>query len=615
MKINRFINHIQLKKYYLACILLISTVFSLSFFAYFSFKDLFINLVPSRIFSFFFISSIFLVSLISGISSGLHAKIKKTTLKVAFLEDSLSYFSSIIIIFVIPLVALYPDHSALSGYAKPFFLGVCLVCCICLKIVLNISEQNMRKLVGWIDSRMLIILMIVFCCYILFFFGLAKLKYVNFGGFMTDDAHFIQFFNNAKKGEFFGPTVTGESLLGVHLSFIMYIFLAPFLLCPSINSILLLKSTMLGLSGIPLYLIIKKNHDSLIVICILFSYLLFHHIAGANVFDFHEVVFAPFFLLFTYYFFKEEKFILFLVFFLASLSIKENVGVVLFMFGVYGLILGRSKKWILIPTLISSFWIFFGLKILLPFFSNSGVLHFQHVIYMERLLKVVENPYCLTGLMSKRWLALIYTFLQPVLFFIPFLSVEFIFVLPWFLIKALLGGYPSIRTWHFMIVVGFLFVAYADSLHRIGSVVKYKRCVIGISIVGLFASISCFPYWFRPEEYIAKSYIEAQREAIELIPVEASVCAPEYMLPYLANRRKLYNEVSFQKRIRGDIDFILFDSNIKRYRKEGRRDITPEFIVSLRELARLKESYLSYEYFWDKDGIFIYKNKNYNSPG
>ncbi|UCG69576.1 MAG: DUF2079 domain-containing protein, partial [Thermoplasmata archaeon] len=526
MRNSECISSISLKKAHLPHLVFTSTVLTLSFFGYFSFKNLFADFDSLIIFLLSFISSTFLVTLMSGISSVLLVRIKRINLKEAFCQDCMSYFASIIIILIMPLVAFYPDHSALSGYSKPFFIGIWVVCCICLKAVLSISEKNMQKVVEWVDKNVIVMLTLILCGYILFFFGLAKLKYVNFGGFMTDDAHFIQFFYNAKRGDYLGETVAGESLLGVHLSFIMYMFLVPYLLWPSVNTILLLKVTMIGLSGVPLYLIIRKDHNSIVVICVLLSYLLFHHIAGANVFDFHEVIFAPFFLLFTYYFFKKGNFLLFLIFFLGSLSIKENVGVVLFMFGVYALIMGRSKTWIVVPAVISCSWVVLSLKVLLPYFSNAKRLYFQHVVYMERLLRVIEDPYHVANLISRRWLSQIYAFFQPVLFFIPLMSVEFIFVLPWFLIKVLLERNPSIRTWHFMIVVGFLFIAYADSLRKIGNMIKYKRCVIAISVLGLFTSISCLPYWFRPEEYIAKAYIDAQRQAVELIPAGASVCAP-----------------------------------------------------------------------------------------
>ena len=538
-------------------------------------------------------------------------KIKKVDFKTALYKDSMSYFATVIILFVIPLVALYPDHSALRDYAKPFFLFVWLGCCISLKIVLNTSDHNMNRFMDWLETNMPVILSILICAYILFFFGLAKLKYDSFGGYMTDDAHFMQFFHLAYKGGHLEKTVLGDNMLGTHLSFILYIFLLPYFVYPSVYTILFLKAAIVGLSGIPLYLIIKKKHNSVVSMCIVLSYLLFHQVAEANIIDFHEVIIAPFFLLYTYYFFKEGRFGLFMMFFLLSLSIKENMVIVLFVFGIYALLLGRSRKWILTPLIVSCSWVGLGLKIVLPYFSVAKSLSTMHVDTINRLLGFLKDPMGGVGhLYDRRWMGLIYTLFQPVLFVGPLLSMDFIFVVPWVLIKIVIGGCPQVRTWHFLIIAGFLFIAFADSLKKIESMFGNRRYALATSVVALFICVSCFPYWLRVEEYIPKSYIEGQKEAIKLIPDGASVCAPEYMLSYLVNRGEVYNEVSFQKGIKRDIDFIIFDSHIKEYRKRWEsRDITPEFIKRLRELAPQKRTYLDYGYYWDKDGIFIYRNK------
>ena len=66
--------------------------------------------------------------------------------------------------------------------------------------------------------------------------------------------------------------------------------------------------------------------------------------------------------------------------------------------------------------------------------------------------------------------------------------------------------------------------------------------------------------------------------------------------------------------ITGDVDFIIFDSHISKYYLEWRdRDVTPEFIRDLRKLAPLKKDYQDFEFHWEKDGIFVYKNVGFES--
>jgi hypothetical protein len=67
------------------------------------------------------------------------------------------------------------------------------------------------------------------------------------------------------------------------------------------------------------------------------------------------------------------------------------------------------------------------------------------------------------------------------------------------------------------------------------------------------------------DEILPSPYVDAQRMAIAMIPKKATVCAPESMLVYLQDRRKVYNEVSMGQGITGDVDFIIFDSHISKY--------------------------------------------------
>ena len=143
---------------------------------------------------------------------------------------------------------------------------------------------------------------------------------------------------------------------------------------------------------------------------------------------------------------------------------------------------------------------------------------------------------------------------------------------------------------------------------------KNERVTVYIATVILFLNLSCSFYWFRVDEVSPSLYVEAQRMAIEMIPKEATVCAPEFMLVYLQDRRKVYNEVSMGQGTIGDVDFIIFDSHISKYYLEWKgRDVTPKFIRELRKLAPLSKGYLDYKLHWRKDGIFIYKKVNFDS--
>jgi len=543
-------------------------------------------------------------------SSFVFSKMKRISFLDAYYKDSQSYISGIILFLYVPIFFHAAGHEAFNEKIIVSILLIWFVCMLSLKMILFVPPsklarigQDLRKRAKWILAGCVGI-------YVVSLFCLGLRKYLVFGGYGYDNAGFYRFFLNASKGLWFHDIIDGGYLLSWHIDFMVYPFAALFSVWPDISTFLLIKTAMIGLSAIPLYLIIRDDHSPLAVLLIVFSYLLFHQIAGTSLLDFHEVILAPFFLLFTFYFYRQEKFGLFSLFMVLSLSIKENISFVIIPFFVYGLIMKRSKKWVLAPLIAGGIWLFVSVKILLPYFGSKLYIHPECT---NNILGFLKQPYNIVKILVKpRIMGLIYTFFQPFLFIFAFVCREMIFVIPWLLLIIFEGRNPQIRTWHFLIIIGFVFLGYSSTLVRLKEVVRSDRVTIFISTLVLFVSISCFPYWFRSEELIPKPYINAQRRAIGLIPKTASVCAPEYMLTHLADRRVLYSEVVFKEKLSGDIDLIIFDSHIESYYIEHLKiDITPKFIKELRERAPAGRDYMGYRLYWKEDGIYIYANRHY----
>lgn len=542
------------------------------------------------------------------------SKIKRISFLDAYYKDSHSYISGIILFLYVPVFLHAAGHTAFNEKITISILVVWFVCTLFLKMILIVPPSKLARIGQDLRKRAKWILAVCIGIYVICLFYLGLRKYSLFGGYGIDNGYFYRFFLNCSKGLWFHEVIDGGYLLSWHVDFMLYPFAVLFSVWPDISTFLLIKTAMIGLSAIPLYLIIRDDHNPIAVLLIVFSYLLFHQIAGTSVLDFHEVILAPFFLLFTFYFYKGKKFGLFILFMLLSLSIKENIPFVIIMFFIYGLVMKRSKKWILTPLIVSVVWLFVSVKILLPYFGSKLYIHPECV---KNIFSSIKDAYNMVKHLTKpRIMALIYTFFQPFLFVIPFLSKEIIFIIPWFLLVIFEGRNPQIRTWHFLIIIGFVFVAYSSALVKVKERLKSERVAIFISTIVFFVNISCFPYWCRFEELSGKPYLNAQRRAIELIPKGASVCAPEYMLSYLADRRILYSEVGFKEKLSEDIDFIIFDSHIRRYFIEYlKEDVTPRFIKELREIAPAGRDYMEYRLYWKEDGIYVYVNKRYEVLG
>jgi uncharacterized membrane protein len=522
------------------------------------------------------------------------------------------HLPSSILVFAIPMFLFYPDHPAVRGYAGYLVLLSYVGGMLCVKWIALMPEGTFQAILARVGRNGAVFVGGLVFIYISSLFAIARLKYVHFGGFTTDDACFYKFFLNISQGLFHGEVYGGTPMLGWHIDLLIYPFALLFSLWPSYETFLFIKVGILGVSAIPLYLIIRDDHNKLCAMLVVASYLSFYQIAGASIWDFHEVVLAPLFLLFTFYFFKYGKFTLFIVFMILSLMIKENISIVVLSFFLLGLMEKRSWKWVIPPLITSCVWLFLCMKIFLPYFGADYHIHGN---VSRRLLGYLKHPLTVLNVIIKsRIVAQVYTFFQSFLYVLPFFSREILFVIPWFLVGLVMGGNEQIRTWHYLIIIGFVFIALSSSLAKIARIMRNERVTVYIATVILFLNLSSSFYWFRVDEILPSPYVDAQRMAIDMIPKKATVCAPESMLVYLQDRRKVYNEVSMGHGITGDVDFIIFDSHINKYYLEWKgRDVTPRFIRELRKLAPLRKGYLDYEFHWEKDGIFIYKNVGFES--
>ncbi len=172
-------------------------------------------------------------------------------------------------------------------------------------------------------------------------------KYTHFLYDGIDLAIFNQVFWNASEGRWFESSIQGHSYLGDHWSLLIpflvpvYGFAAQFvsnaLYYPFV--LLFLQTVALAIGAYPVYRIaeyfLKKiPHKNTWALVMAGVYLLNPVVQNSNLFEFHMLVFAVPLLLWTGYFFLKKQIVLFLFFALASLLVREDVSLVVSMFGV-----------------------------------------------------------------------------------------------------------------------------------------------------------------------------------------------------------------------------------------------------------------------------------------
>jgi uncharacterized membrane protein/fermentation-respiration switch protein FrsA (DUF1100 family) len=177
------------------------------------------------------------------------------------------------------------------------------------------------------------------CIYIIYFTAASFLRYDNFFTGRFDLGNMDQTVWNTIHGRIFqitDPNGTNIiSRLSFHADFILVLISPLYLIWSSPQMLLLLQSVILGLGAVFIFLIanqIIKNKSIAIAICAV--YLLNPSLQFTNLYDFHAVVLGTTLLLGTFYFYLKRNYILFLVFAILSGLTKEDIWLIVSIFGL-----------------------------------------------------------------------------------------------------------------------------------------------------------------------------------------------------------------------------------------------------------------------------------------
>ncbi|MBU2461896.1 DUF2079 domain-containing protein, partial [bacterium] len=140
-------------------------------------------------------------------------------------------------------------------------------------------------------------------------------------------------------------------------------------------------SLFLGLGAIPIYLIAKdKLKHNLLSLSFSFAYLLHPFLSRVNLFEFHEIALAPFFLLFSFYFLQKRSWLLYGLFCFLSLMVKEDVSLIITALGIYTFF-KVNRKVGLITLLVGISWAYLSVGVLIPYIKVATGIGVQEATY------------------------------------------------------------------------------------------------------------------------------------------------------------------------------------------------------------------------------------------
>jgi uncharacterized membrane protein len=309
------------------------------------------------------------------------------------------------------------------------------------------------------------------------------------------------------------------------------------------------------------------------------------------------------FLLFSFYFFVKDRWWLYLLFLILSLSFKEHMSLLAVMYGLYALYLKRSWRWVLVPIVMGVAWGVFSIWL-------TG--YFQTIYHVDPLPTWMFNdlkdrffppgaalgPGFWFGFKTSNFsniqsLELLYSLFAPLLL-APFFSPVWLLGIPELLINNLSSRLMMYPTWHYCVLTScFLLAACVEGVKKVsasGWMRKFGLPVHKIQellawLICLCVAGHCF-LWagFLPIKQ-DRRYVQTRNEAVRIIPVGASVSVVKNLAAFVSCRRDYFLPEDSRKG-----EYILLDQEWK----------FEKFFSDPRQA-------LNYVRIFGQDGVEVYK--------
>jgi uncharacterized membrane protein len=467
-------------------------------------------------------------------------------------DTTTSLFYSSLVLSPVILLSLW--RSA-EGYS-PFFIPLCVVLMASLTFYFLLSRQKENLKINP-DGEKLIIF-IVAILYIAFFLIVAIKKYYSFSFFNSKDfAIYNQTFWNTVHGRIFHNSMYGSNFACHNSPF--FFFLVPFYyIFPHPLTLIFLKIFLLTLAVIPFYLIAKETLPESSPVWMTLAFLFFPFIVSLNILPPHEIAYAPFFILFTYYFFLKNRFLPFLLFLLIMLSVKEHLALIAVMFGLLAYIRKKGPVWIWVPIALGIFWALFSFWLIRHFqqiYSSHPDAAWLMVNLKKRFLNNDGNIFLsilgflinsnLTSLYSLQWIVTFFLFLGIVP---PFLSPVSLLALPEFSISLLSNNLAMFTIpWHYNVTVScFLLIATLEGIRKIARWKWFKDRKISINaatnllcvLILCIALINSYLWLEFTQSFGNKEYVRIVTKAISCVPKDAFLTVPRHLAVQVSSREK-----------------------------------------------------------------------------
>jgi len=398
--------------------------------------------------------------------------------------------------------------------------------------------------------------------------GLAIYRHDSFRSHALDLGYLDQVAWNTAHGQFFANTIkisTWSSYFAGHFSPAIAV-VAPLLwLWDDVRAMLLLQAGLLVLAGLPIYALFR-DYGEWLALAVLAAFCLNPWLHRANLQDFHTMLLATPLISLAVYGVLRQRYTLAGISLLATLLVKEDMGLVLALFGLYLLVFerGRAWRWGVVLLVVGPAWLAAVTLLLIPSFATNGeyrILMHRYAFLgggpAEAIQTLLHDPLILAKQIL-RWdkvLALVQ--LLASMGFLPLLGGGLVLValpLVWYLQLSDDQALALLWQWHIATYLPVFFGAIFVGFRRLPA--RGRNIATGVL---LLASILAFVLDGSALQLLREQGMDPERRQVvrslmAQIPPEASVSAQDELLPHLSHRREIYLFPTIE-----DADYILMD--------------------------------------------------------
>lgn len=452
--------------------------------------------------------------------------------------------------------------------------------------------------------------------YVLVFFLLARESFEALGY----DSGEIGAANNllwwVVHGRPFRLSVIGDlSYLGIHVELFWLLLTPIYALLPGPHTLLFLQTIALGLTALPVYLIVRwlwENERAAVLIGS--AFLFFPSIAAGNLNQVHPVAYVPVLVVSAVYLFLRERWGWFLVFASLACLVRENVALGVSMFGIWAWVQRRPWKWRLIPLLGCGGYVLVAVGLIIPtalqgqpwrpgsYFSYLGAT--PGVIVLNA---VTQPGLVLSHLFSGENIQYFVFLVQPLAWTIPFGHWAALLAAP-DLALNLLSDNSGMKVvgWHYQFLTSTgLYIGALFTMKRIMDWLRKRGGDGGGGYPVLFATATlmfCLAHWFlwfQPQKFKAIPQREALLRAVAVVPPDKSVLVPDRLKGHVSSREHYDGINRFmgqQREYVAQFEYVILDANERQYPPI----ITREFFDTFRNNPK-------YQLVFAEQNVFVFQ--------